>query len=151
MPNQEDISLVTNILKQIPLFAELDSSEHGEIISHINMQYFPKDYLIFNENDPGTALYIIKKGTVRIFHPGATESLNREVSILKDNDFFGEMALIEEKPRNASAKTLEDSEIFILSKEDFHKLISSNPNMATKISSEFMSRLKSNLRSDANS
>lgn len=71
-----------------------------------------------------------------------------EVANLSDNDFFGEMAILSEKPRNATAKTMEDCEVFVLKKEDFIKLVASNPNMASRISSEFLKRMKINLKSE---
>jgi CRP-like cAMP-binding protein len=91
-------------------------------------------------------MYIIKTGIVRIFHQGDTPSFDKEVAMLSDNDFFGEMALISETPRNATAKVVEPVQVFVLSKEDLLKLISENPSIAAKISSEFLDRLKRNLR-----
>ena len=148
MPNQEDLKTVTSILKKIPLFEELNEQDHLEIIKQITLEYFPKDHVIFKEGDQGDAMYIIKRGMVNIFHEGAVDSENKNVTVLSDNDFFGEMALIEEKPRNATTKTIEESEIFKLNKEDFKKLISENPSMAAKISSEFLKRFKVNLASN---
>jgi CRP-like cAMP-binding protein len=144
--NNEDILTITRILKQIPLMADLNEQDHAEIIKRITMDYFPKEYVIFHENDPGNAFFIIKRGMVKIFHEAPAGEEEKAVSMLGDNDFFGEMALIEDKPRNATAKTVEESEIFKLTKEDFIQLVSSNPSMASRISSEFLKRLKINLR-----
>ena len=145
--SHNELSTIVKILKQIPLLAELNEADHHEIIKRITLEYFPKKYVVFNEGDSGDAFYIIKKGVVRIFHPHESLEDDVEVSILGDNDFFGEMALISEKPRNASAQTLEETEVFKLTKEDFINLVSNNPDMASRISSEFLKRLKINLRS----
>jgi len=146
MPQSPDLSILP-ILKKIPLLADLNEEDHKEIIKHIEMQYFPAHQVVFKENDPGDAVYIIKRGVVRIYHPGATDPVEDvEVAMLGDNDVFGEMAIISEKPRNASAQTMEESEIFVLKKEDFIQLVSSNPNMASRISSEFLKRFKINLQ-----
>ena len=135
------------ILKKIPLLEELNEDDHKEIIKHITLEYFPAHHIIFNEGDPGDAVFIIKKGVVRIHHKGPTPEIVEEVAMLGDNDVFGEMAIISEKPRNATAETMEESEVFILKKEDFIQLVSANPGMASRISSEFLKRLKINLRS----
>ena len=146
--NNLESTTIINILKQIPLLKELNEKDHKEIIKRITLEYYPKNYTIFNEGDEGDAFYIIKKGVVRIFHKKETLEEDIEVSILGDNDFFGEMALISEQPRNASAQTLEETEVFKLKKEDFINLVSNNPDMASRISSEFLKRFKINLRSN---
>lgn len=144
--NEQDLQTVAAILQKIPLFAELNTEEHKEVIKKISMDYFPENHFIFKEGELGDKMYIIKTGIVRIFHTGETASFDKEVAMLGDNDFFGEMALISEIPRNATAQVVEAAQVFILSKEDLLKLISENPSIAAKISQEFLSRLKANLR-----
>ena len=94
-------------------------------------------------------MYIIKKGQVKIFQ-GPLNDDDEQVALatLSNDSFFGEMALVSEKPRNANALTLEESEIFILKKEDFYSLINENPSLAEQISSEFIHRIRENMRND---
>lgn len=144
--NEQDLQTIANILRKIPLFAELNDDESKEVIKKITMDYFPENNILFKEGDAGDKMYIIKNGIVRIFHAGDTPSFDKEVAMLGDNDFFGEMALITDGARNATAKVVEASQLFILSKEDMLKLISENPAIAAKISNEFLKRLKANMR-----
>ncbi len=140
-----DESIILPILKRIPLFSDLDENVHREIIQHIVLMYYPKDYVIFKEGDEGDALYIIKKGRIKVYHAGENDDdFNKEVAEIVEGGFFGEMALISEVPRNASVKTTEESEIFILSKEDFKKLLDTNTHLAEQISSTVISRIKEN-------
>ncbi|EKD63803.1 MAG: Cyclic nucleotide-binding protein [uncultured bacterium] len=111
------------ILQNIPLFKGLDSSLHEEIIKHITLQYYPANYQLFTEGDVGTKMYIMKRGSVRIYK----QKTDEQIAILGEKSFFGEMALIADQPRTASAKTTEESEIFILEKNDFDLLLSKNP------------------------
>jgi CRP-like cAMP-binding protein len=148
MDSQQDLHTITHILKQIPLLKELNEQDHQEIIKHIKMEYYPKGHRIFKEGDEATTMYIIKSGIVRIFHAGETASFDKEVAMLADNDFFGEMALISEQPRNANAQVVEDAQVFTLKKEDLIKLISENPNFAASVSGEFLKRFKSNMRQE---
>lgn len=129
------------ILQKIPLFQKLDEKMHQKIIENIKLNYFPSQYFLFNEGDPGERMYILKRGMVKIFHPQPDGS-QEEIAILGPNDFFGEMALIEDKPRNASAVTLEETEIFVLEKKDFYELVTKNPDLAGKLSREFLERVK---------
>jgi cAMP-binding proteins - catabolite gene activator and regulatory subunit of cAMP-dependent protein kinases len=138
--NDSNLESITEILRKIPLFSELNANQHAEIIKRIVLNYYPGGYMIFNEGEPGDALFIIKQGRVRIYHEAAIPSEEKELKILGVNDFFGEMSLIEEKPRNAKAKTLEETALFKLSKYDFMQLISENPGMASIINEAFLHR-----------
>lgn len=129
------------ILQKIPLFAELNGVDHAEIIKHITMNYFPANYTLFKEGDAGDRLYIIKSGMVQIFH---TSDPNNPVALLGPDEFFGEMALFEDNPRSASATTTEESEIFLLEKADFYDLVLKNQSIASKLSEEFLDRIKEN-------
>lgn len=146
MENQNvDISIVLPILKQIPLFAGLDENLHREIVSRIVLMYYPQDYVLFKEGEAGDALYIVKNGMIEIFHdPKEEGDLPKKVAEITTGGFFGEMALISDEPRNASAKTLSECEVFILSKDDFQSLMSNNTALAEQISSAMISRLKAN-------
>lgn len=140
-----DASILLPVLKQIPLFSALDETLHKDIIAHIVLMYYPANYVLFNEGDPGDALYIIKKGQVEIFHPPKEAGLlPQKVADISDNGFFGEMALVSDVPRNASAKTLTESEVFLLNKADFNKLLQSNTFLAEQISTAVVDRIKDN-------
>lgn len=136
-----DNNLILGILKKIPLLSDLNEQDHSQIIQHITLQYFPTNYTLFNEGDVGDKLYIIKMGMVKIFHPASPE---QAIAMLGANDFFGEMALYEEKPRNASAQTVEESEIFTLSKQDFLALVLKNKSISGKMNEEFLRRIQEN-------
>ena len=144
--NEQDLHIVANLLKTIPLFETLDEQMQSEIIKHTTLEYFPENYVIFKEGDPGDKMFIIKTGIVRIFHAGETASFDKELAMLGDNDFFGEMALISEAPRNATARTVEPTQVFQIKKDDFINLISTNPAVAEKISKEFLDRVQINTR-----
>ncbi|MCC6643503.1 cyclic nucleotide-binding domain-containing protein [Candidatus Peregrinibacteria bacterium] len=144
--NEQDIHIIANLLKSMELFSTLDESEHAEVIKHITMDYLPSNHVLFKEGDPGNSMYIIKSGIIRIYHPGETPSFDKVVAMLGDGDFFGEMALLSETTRNANAMVVEPTQLFIIKKEDFLKLISENPKIAEKISAEFLERVKKNTR-----
>lgn len=145
MENNVDTAVLLPVLKKIPLFANLDENLHREIIQHIILMYYPKDYVIFNEGDQGDALYIIKKGDVKIYkNPKTEEEYVKKIADISEGGFFGEMSLISDEPRNASARTISESEIFILSKEDFKKLLDLNTSLAEQISATMVSRLNEN-------
>lgn len=138
---------IIEILKTIPLFENLNDDSAQLISSNITLEYFPENHVIFNQGDAGDAMYIIKKGQIRIYQ-GNSDDLNSQVDLatLTDNSFFGEMALISETPRNANAVAMVESEVFVLRNSDFYKVINENPNLTEQIGKEFINRIKENMR-----
>lgn len=128
------MNLILNILKLIPLFQTLTEEEHLSIIQHIQLQYYPAHYKLFEKGVLGNAMYIIKSGMVRIYNEAG------ELASLGEGDFFGETALIEDQPRNASAETLSDCEVFVLNKEDFAELMQKSPSIAKKVEEAYLAR-----------
>lgn len=122
------------ILKNIPFFAQLSEDDLQSILGTVQMQYFPANHLIFSQGDSGEMMYIIKRGKVQVRRDGAI------LAELSDNDFFGEMALVSDEPRNATVETLEETEVLTLAKDDFKRLISTNPAIASTISYEVIKR-----------
>ena len=142
------MNLILTILKTVPLFQALTEEEHESIIEHITMQYFPAHYVLFEQGVPGEAMYIIKSGTVRIHNTPIGESKEEsELATLKEGDLFGEMALIEDQPRNAGAETLSDCEVFVLKKEDFTALMQKSAEIARKVQEAYRARKAQNLHS----
>lgn len=145
MDEANKIQILLSVLNKIPLFSTLNEQLHREIIDHVTLMYYPADYIIFKQEDAGDAMYIIKNGSVEITHEPLEEGdLPKHVAEINSNGFFGEMALISDVPRNATATTATECEIFILKKEDFKKLLETNVKMAEQISTTVISRIKEN-------
>lgn len=137
------------IITNIPVFKDLSMDSVNLLTSKITLEYYPAGHIIFRKGDEGDSMFIIKKGRVKIYQGSDDEPFDQIViATLTDNSFFGEMALVSERVRNASAKTETDCEVFILKKEDFYALINDNPSMAEQIGKEFIDRIKSNMRND---
>lgn len=92
---------------------------------------YPKDCMIFGEGQKGSELYIIQKGTVKITK--IVDAKEIILAILKPGDMFGEMALLEDKPRSASAISNEDTDLMVISRSNFKKMVSDQPQIVTKL------------------
>ena len=122
------------ILKNIPFFADLSDEDLEAIIGKIQMEYFAADHVIFEKGDPGDIMYILKRGQVQVLRD------NTILAVLKDGQFFGEMALVSDEPRNATLKTVTDAEVLTLKKDDFKNLLQTNPSIASIVSYEVVKR-----------
>ncbi len=109
----------------------------------------PEGEVIFRENDDGQRMFLIRKGKVRItktFLSGDEElsggkKLERELVVLEHGDFFGEMSLLNEEPRAATAVALEESEVLEIDRSIFENMIKTNGNFALKIISKLCERV----------
>ena len=132
---------MVNYLKMIPLFSLLDNEELEAINKQSSTKQYPKNNFIILENDEGDTLYIILKGKVKvtkIFESGDEIIL----SVLEKGNFFGEMSLLDGKPRSANVVTVEDSTIRVIHRNDFENLLESHPKIALKLLRELTSRLR---------
>ena len=86
--------------------------------------------MIFCEYEPGEELYIIQSGKVKI-----TKIVDEEVllAVLKPGDIFGEMAILDNRPRSASAITFGDVAILAINKSNFENMVKAQPQLATKL------------------
>ncbi|TAL37225.1 MAG: cyclic nucleotide-binding domain-containing protein [Spirochaetes bacterium] len=86
--------------------------------------------MIFCENEPGNELYIIQAGKVKI-----TKLVDEEVllAVLKPGDIFGEMALLENRPRSASAITFGDVTLLAINKANFENMVQQQPQLASRL------------------
>jgi len=130
-----------DILSKIPLFSHFADNELTELTKKIHRRRFEKNQIIFHKKDPGSSLYIITSGKVKIVLPSA-EGENVLVALLSTGDFFGELSLFDGEPRSATAVAVEPTEILTLLQEDFFQYLSVNPNASKEILAELSLRLR---------
>ena len=100
---------------------------------------YPKDTILFVEGEPGDELFIIQKGSVKI----SKIASNNEVllAVLKAGDIFGEMALLEGKPRAATAVAYEDCEVMVINRANFEYMIKTQPQLIAKVTTLLADRI----------
>ncbi len=100
---------------------------------------YPKDTMIFSENMPGKEMYIIQKGSVAI-----TKIVNDNevmLAVLKKGDMFGEMSLIESRPRSASAIAREDVLLLAVNKDNFERMVRTQPEIIARLTTTLGERI----------
>jgi len=97
------------------------------------------DSMIFCENEPGRELYILQSGKVRI-----TKMVDGQevlLAVLQTGDIFGEMALLDNKPRSASAIVAESASMLAINKANFAEMVKAQPQLATRLITLLSERL----------
>ncbi len=93
---------------------------------------YAKGEIIFSEKEQGQEMYILVSGAVEL--KKKTEQGETLLKVIDEpNDFFGEMALIDERPRSATARAVSESRLFVVDRSNFDKLILSNGSFSLKV------------------
>ena len=130
-----------NLLNNIPLFEDISEETLNKIVSYGNKIMFKKDSTILVESEEGTALFFIIKGKVKVTLQ-SKEGKEVILSLLKENDFFGEMALIDGTNRAATIVACEPTELFIIKRDDFLNLLKTYPEISISLLQEISKRLR---------
>lgn len=125
-------------LKKIHLFHGLEENELAAIASELEEVSYAAGNVIFEQGNKADSFYLIYGGSVRIVrkHNGKEIQLARLVR----EDYFGEMALIEKRPRSATVAALSDTSLLVLSRADFEKLFKQNPDLKLNLEVALRSR-----------
>jgi CRP-like cAMP-binding protein len=101
---------------------------------------YPDGTVLFEENDPGKRMYVIRSGRIRIFRRVGKDEV--ELATLGPGHFFGEMALLEGLPRSANAQVIEPCELIEVDGETFEAMIHDSSEIALRIMRALASRVR---------
>lgn len=129
------------VLRKVPLFTGLPEADLTAFADLTRERSYPKGSVIVFEDDPGDSLYLVAGGQVKVV---LIAEDGREVilSVLGEGSFFGEMAVIDEEPRSAHVIAMDDSNLLVLRREDFHARLRQSPEVAIALLKETSRRLR---------
>jgi CRP-like cAMP-binding protein len=117
------------LLREIPMFEGLSSTALSKIEPLLHRREYQTDEVLFRQGNPGVGMFIIREGTIQIVYEPTQDVLAE----LHDGDFFGELALLNETPRSATAIATEPTVLFGLFQPDLLSLVERNPSLGVKI------------------
>jgi CRP-like cAMP-binding protein len=129
------------LLRTVPIFSDLTDQDIASLGRLSILKHYPKDTVIFFENEEGDFFFMILDGRIKVTILGDD---GREVilSLLGPGDFFGEMALLDNEPRSATAIAVEDSELLSLHRTDFQSVLADNKSITVGLIKVLTSRLR---------
>ncbi|HEX9920460.1 MAG TPA: cyclic nucleotide-binding domain-containing protein [Candidatus Methylomirabilis sp.] len=136
---------IAELFRSIYLFKGLSDEELALISAITAEKDLTKEEVVFKEGEVGDAFYLVLEGQIRIskYVIGAGEEA---LAILDKGSYFGEMALIDEFPRSASAIAHTDCRLLLMDKADFSQLLSNHKELAYKLLWVFCQTLSQRLR-----
>ena len=129
------------LLARVPLFASLKPAHLNDIAGMLVLRSYRRGETIFHKDDAGSALHIVRSGRVKISMPSA-EGEEAILAILTEGDFFGELAILDGKPRSATAIAMEATSTYTIDRFDLLKALRAEPEMAMEILSTLSERLR---------
>jgi CRP/FNR family transcriptional regulator, cyclic AMP receptor protein len=120
------------VLQNHYLFGKLSPKHIDRLAGCIVGKSVPRATSIFAKGDPGSSLFAIYQGAVRITVP-SVDGHDAVFNLIGKGDIFGEMALLDGRPRSADAVAITDCELFVIERRDFLPLVREEPEIALKL------------------
>jgi CRP/FNR family transcriptional regulator, cyclic AMP receptor protein len=139
------MSSTSEILGSVPLFAMLDDVERAILAERVEQVSAPKGKVLWEQGEPGNALYVVLSGAVEI----AVKKQTGERLVIETagpGEFFGEISLLDDGPRSAGALALEDCELIEVDRGDLDELFRLKPSAAMDLLASLGKRLRETSR-----
>lgn len=130
------------MLEKIRLFANIPPECLIKLERTSSLRKYPKNTILFMEGDDNAQLFIIKSGLVCI-HTDDNEGRQLVLNYMGPGEYFGELSLLDDKPRSASASTVEDSMLMTISREHFRGFMREYPELYEVLMVELADRIRS--------
>jgi CRP/FNR family cyclic AMP-dependent transcriptional regulator len=136
-----NLTVNPTVLKTVPLFSLLSDHQLAALFPAIQHRTYPRHSFMLRAGERADALYIILAGRAKVV---IDDGDGREVTLtfIGPNEFFGEMALIDDKPRSASVEAVETCEILYISKAAFMSCLKDNFEVAMLVLRGVIGRLR---------
>ncbi len=125
-------STIRRNVRQLELFSNLSDEEVDILVRHSKIRSLVEDEVLFHQGDDGDFFAVIIDGRIEIAKHTEKETPIALAS-LSSGDTLGEMALIDQETRSASAIAIEPTSVFILSRQSFDMLVHQHPRCGTKL------------------
>jgi len=130
------------MLHHVHLFSNLASDETAVLTDHSATRTYPAHTVLITEGDRSDSLYVILDGEVKVF---VSDENGKEaiLNLMGPGEYFGELALLDDSPRSASVMTLVPTKVLIITKSDFKRCLSSNPDLAYNLIKSLIQQVRS--------
>jgi CRP/FNR family cyclic AMP-dependent transcriptional regulator len=128
-------------LAQVPLFRDLSAQELRLLAATVREREYPAGATLLTQGETGVGLFVIVSGRVRVAqHQGDGD--DREIAVLGRGDVLGEMSLLDDLPRSATATAIEPTRALVLPVWDFRASLRESPDIAIKLLAVLSRRLR---------
>jgi CRP-like cAMP-binding protein len=130
-----------SLLRNHPLFRDLPVPAMERLASYMKTRKVPRGTTIFSKGDPGSGLMGVLAGAVKV-SIASPEGKDIVLNVFREGDVFGEIALLDGRPRTADATAMSDCELAVIERRDFIPFLTGNPEVTIKLMEILCSRLR---------
>jgi CRP-like cAMP-binding protein/KaiC/GvpD/RAD55 family RecA-like ATPase len=129
MQDEANVEPLGGTLRSVPLFSSIPADDLSNLSRQLTRRRYRKGDIIFHKDDYGSTFHIISIGKVKLSIP-SEKGKDMLLAHLGPGDFFGEFALLDAKPRSATATAIESTETLALERDDFMDFLKGYPEVA---------------------
>lgn len=130
---------INHFLESCTQLSSVPAKQLQDLIGHLESEFFKEGDVVVRQGTAADKFYLVEKGKLRVEE--WQESDREIINFLREGDFFGEKALIEDTPRTADVTCLTDCQLFSLTREAFDRLVTESPKLRTVILDRIQSYL----------
>jgi CRP/FNR family cyclic AMP-dependent transcriptional regulator len=130
-----------DILRGHPIFGKLPPNILEQLATYVTRRRVKRGSALFAKGDPGTGLMAVLSGTVKISVPSA-DGHEVVLNLIRAGELFGEIALLDGRPRTADATAMDDCELMVIDRRDFIPFVKNQPNIALNLIEILCARLR---------
>ena len=135
-----------SFLRDIKLFEGIKKRDLIHVLENLQERTYLKGETVFTQGDIGRALFIVFSGKIALTRLDHATEKSGIIAEVQPGEFFGEMALLEEMPRTATACALEDTKVFMLFKIKLESLLFARPRIGVVIATQLAKIMSARLR-----
>jgi serine phosphatase RsbU (regulator of sigma subunit)/CRP-like cAMP-binding protein len=121
------MNVQAKVLRSFPFFRPLGDEELERLASYVREQRYRAAAIIFKDGDPGTTYYLVRSGRIQLLKTTAEEETL--LGEMQAGDGFGEMSLLDDQPRSATARAAQDTTLLEIPKDQFLALVQRYPTL----------------------
>lgn len=126
----------------MPGFEALEDRQLLEVVGNSANLFWRSGRVVFERGSPADGLYVVLSGAVRIL-----DEEGNDVNVLRTGDYFGEFSLVLDSEHMNDVVAAEDTELMVVPKETFDRLLGSSPELGRHVQEKLEERLPEDLRS----
>jgi len=130
-----------DVLSQVPLFSDLTRNELQVLAVNARERDYPAGAKLLQQGETGVGLFILTAGRVRVVQQGPTGE-ERDLGVFERGAVLGEMSLLDDLPRTASAVAMEPARALVIPVWDFRAALRESPEIAIKLLAVLSRRLR---------
>ena len=130
------------VLSKLPLFHDMKPEILADLAQITLEKVYPKSENIFEKGDEGSSLYIIVEGAFRIHDASDANKASKTLAVLKEGEFFGELSILDNETRSASATAQDDSILLEIGQHSFQRLMVENFELSQNLLASLAHRIR---------